>query len=70
MTNSLPAIYFRYDLSPVFVTITQENKSFLHFLVQVCAIIGGVFTVAGIIDSVLHKSVQTILKKAEMGKLS
>jgi hypothetical protein len=32
--------------------------------VQICAIIGGVFTVAGIIDSLVHRSVVAILKKA------
>jgi len=38
-------------------------------MVQICAIIGGVFTVAGIIDSIVHKSVTALLKKAELGKL-
>ena len=60
----------RYDLSPVYFTVTQEKNNFFHFLVQICAIIGGVFTVAGIIDSIVHRSVKTLLKKAEMGKLN
>lgn len=42
----------------------------MHFLVEICAIIGGVFSVAGIIDAIIHKSMVTILKKAQMGKLS
>jgi len=46
-----------------------KKESFFHFLVQICAIIGGIFTVAGIIDLVIHRSVAHILKKAEMGKL-
>ncbi|KAL4479478.1 hypothetical protein ABPG72_011800 [Tetrahymena utriculariae] len=69
-TQHLPAVFFRYDLSPVTVQFSQTTESFLHFLVQVCAIIGGVFTVAGIIDSLVHRSVVHILKKAEIGKLS
>eukprot|EP00744_Colponema_vietnamica_P005440 GILI01007973.1.p1 GENE.GILI01007973.1~~GILI01007973.1.p1 ORF type:complete len:356 (+),score=101.40 GILI01007973.1:82-1068(+) len=68
--HHLPAIYFRYDLSPVTVKFTQKKESFFHFLVQVCAIIGGVFTVAGIIDSVIHRSVVALIKKAQVGKLS
>jgi len=60
---------FRYDLSPIVVTFTQKQEAFLHFLVQLCAILGGVFTVAGIIDGIFHKSIVALLKKAEMGKL-
>jgi len=66
----LPALYFRYDLSPVTVKYTQRKESFFRFLVQICAIIGGIFTVAGIIDALVHKSVVAILKKAQIGKLS
>ena len=64
----MPSIWFRYDLSPVTVKFTQWRESIFHFLVQVCAIIGGVFTVAGIIDSVIHKAAVKIVHKAEIGK--
>jgi hypothetical protein len=69
-TYMLPALYFRYDLSPVTVKYTLKKETFFRFLVQICAIIGGIFTVAGIIDAIVHKSVVAILKKAQMGKLS
>eukprot|EP01017_Pseudomicrothorax_dubius_P000503 TRINITY_DN0_c1974_g1_i2.p1 TRINITY_DN0_c1974_g1~~TRINITY_DN0_c1974_g1_i2.p1 ORF type:complete len:107 (-),score=29.17 TRINITY_DN0_c1974_g1_i2:55-375(-) len=69
-TAMLPAVYFRYDMSPITVKFAQKRESFFHFLVQICAIIGGIFTVAGIIDSIIHKSVATLLKKAQEGKLS
>jgi len=36
---------------------------------QICAIVGGVFTVMGLVNSALHSSLKHILKKAEMGKL-
>jgi hypothetical protein len=35
---------------------------------QVCAIIGGVFTVIGIIDSVVFRSISSLKKKVELGK--
>jgi len=69
-TYMLPALYFRYDLSPVTVKYTLKKETLFRFLVQICAIIGGIFTVAGIIDAIVHKSVVAILKKAQMGKLS
>lgn len=69
MVNSFPAVYFRYDLSPVTVRFTQVKESFFHFMVQVCAIVGGLFTVAGLVDSMIHSSMRRILKKADAGKL-
>jgi len=65
----LPAAYFRYDLSPITVHFTERRKSFAHFLVQICAIIGGVFTVLGLVNSFLNTSLHMMRKKAEQGKL-
>jgi len=65
----LPAIYYRYEFSPITVKFTEKRKSFSHFLVQICAIVGGVFTVLGLVNSFLHSTLKTVLKKAEMGKL-
>ncbi|KAF9682536.1 hypothetical protein SADUNF_Sadunf05G0119200 [Salix dunnii] len=39
--QSLPGVFFFYDLSPIKVTFTEEHVSFLHFLTNVCAIVGG-----------------------------
>ena len=66
---NLPAVYFRFDMSPVTVKFKQYKDNFLHFLIQICAIIGGIFSVTGIIDALVHKSVVAILRKANMGKL-
>jgi thiol-disulfide isomerase/thioredoxin len=63
----LPVAKFHFELSPMQVLITENSKSFSHFITNVCAIIGGVFTVAGILDSILHHSM-TLMKKIELGK--
>lgn len=47
-------IWFRYDLNPITVKYTEFRKPFYTFLTTVCAIVGGTFTVAGIIDSVIN----------------
>ena len=39
------------------------------FVFQVCAIVGGTFTVAGIIDSIIFTASE-LFKKAQLGKLS
>jgi len=66
---SLPTIFFRFEFSPVTVKYWQYKENFLHFLIQICAIIGGIFSVTGIIDALVHKSVVAIMRKANMGKL-
>lgn len=60
----LPAIYFRFDLSPITVKNWQYKEDFTHFFVQICAIIGGVFAVTGIFDGLIHKTMLYLLKRA------
>jgi len=67
--QQMPSLYFRYDFSPVTVRYTEKRESTSHFLVQICAVIGGVFTVAGLLDGILHKSIVVLAKKAQIGKL-
>ena len=38
-----------------------------HFITTTCAIIGGVFTVAGIVDGLVHTGAR-FAKKVELGK--
>jgi len=49
-----------YELSPIMVKFTESKKSFAHFLTGVCAIIGGVFTVAGLVDSLIYHSMRSL----------
>jgi len=65
----VPAIWFRYDLNAITVKYVERRKPFYHFITTVCAIVGGTFTVAGIIDSMIFTA-NEIFRKAEMGKLS
>ncbi|GAU26616.1 hypothetical protein TSUD_102230 [Trifolium subterraneum] len=63
----IPVARFHLELSPMQVLITEQQKSFSHFITNVCAIIGGVFTVAGIAESILHNTIR-LMKKVELGK--
>ncbi|PIN15131.1 COPII vesicle protein [Handroanthus impetiginosus] len=63
----IPVAKFHFELSPMQVLITENSKSFSHFITNVCAIIGGVFTVAGIVDAILHNTIR-LMKKVELGK--
>ena len=64
----IPAIWFKYDINPISVKYKKHRRPFYEFLCMTCAIVGGTFTVAGIIDSLVF-SASNILEKLELGKL-
>lgn len=68
--STMPGIFFSYELSPLMVKYTEKSNSFSHFLVNICGIIGGIFTVAGLVDSVLHRVEKQIRRKMELGKFT
>lgn len=55
-------------MSPVTVKHTLNKETFWRFLVQICAILGGIFTIAGLVDALVYKSFKNMMKKAEIGK--
>lgn len=67
--SGMPGLFFQYELSPLMVKYTERERSLGHFLTNVCAIIGGVYTVAGLVDTFLYHSIKMIQKKMELGKL-
>ncbi|XP_041576114.1 endoplasmic reticulum-Golgi intermediate compartment protein 3 isoform X2 [Taeniopygia guttata] len=66
--QGLPGVFVLYELSPMMVKLTEKHRSFTHFVTGVCAIVGGIFTVAGFIDSLIYHSARAIQKKIELGK--
>ena len=49
--KGLPGLYFYYEVSPVQAIFEEKRMSnFLSFLTNVCAIVGGAFSVMGIVD--------------------
>lgn len=68
-TQRIPGVFFVYDLSPFMVRVTERRTPLSTFLTSVCAIVGGVLTVAGVIDAALFsgakylKVVSPTLKK-------
>lgn len=65
----LPGVFLNYDLSPIHVEVTESRPSFFHFVVQLCAIIGGVFTVAGMVSTFMDDVVLKAVRKRQQGKL-
>jgi len=49
------------------IVVREKPRQYYHFLTTTCAIVGGVFTVAGIIDAILHNTFK-FARKMELGK--
>ncbi|TBU47418.1 Sec1-like protein [Dichomitus squalens] len=51
--GGIPGAFFNYEISPLLIRHVETRQSFAHFLTSTCAIVGGVLTVASLIDSLL-----------------
>jgi len=51
------------------IEVLKEGIPFFRFITSLCAIVGGVFTVLGLIDSGVFYTMNSIQKKQELGKL-
>lgn len=67
--SQLPGIFVNYELSPIMVKYVERSKSFTHFVTGCCAIIGGLFTIAGMLDSVTYRY-YNMYKKFQINKLT
>lgn len=56
-TMSAPAIFFRYELSPIKIKYDISYTKWNQYLIELCAIVGGLFTVAGIFEAVLRNGI-------------
>ena len=55
----VPTIYFRFDIAPILVRFEQYKESPFEFFVQVCAIIGGIYSVIGILDTLINRLIRS-----------
>lgn len=52
--EDVPEARFSYDLSPMSVTISRKGKHWYEFITSMCALIGGTFTVVGLLSGFLN----------------
>uniref|UniRef100_A0AC35TL07 COPIIcoated_ERV domain-containing protein n=1 Tax=Rhabditophanes sp. KR3021 TaxID=114890 RepID=A0AC35TL07_9BILA len=60
--SGLPGTFFIYEFSPLIVRRYQYSDSFASYAVNLCAIIGGVYTVAALFDQVAYRSANFLKK--------
>lgn len=63
-----PGVFFFYDVSPLRVKHSVSRPSFASFLASACAVVGGVWSVAGVAEAALAAKRAASAKKFELGK--
>jgi hypothetical protein len=63
-TQLVPNAVFYYDISPVMVVVHQESVTLATFVTKICAVIGGIYTVVGLVDNLIYHGGQSIKKLA------
>eukprot|EP00340_Litonotus_pictus_P003759 CAMPEP_0170519974 /NCGR_PEP_ID=MMETSP0209-20121228/5186_1 /TAXON_ID=665100 ORGANISM="Litonotus pictus, Strain P1" /NCGR_SAMPLE_ID=MMETSP0209 /ASSEMBLY_ACC=CAM_ASM_000301 /LENGTH=312 /DNA_ID=CAMNT_0010805985 /DNA_START=56 /DNA_END=994 /DNA_ORIENTATION=- len=58
--NHMPIIMMTYDYSPVAMKYTMKRRYFSHLVTNICALIGGVFVIFSIINSVMNRITETL----------
>jgi len=57
--NVHPGVWWRFDFSPIMVRKAETRRSILQFLTSMFAILGGVYALSGIIDTVVWRTVDS-----------
>ncbi|CAO3680883.1 unnamed protein product [Rhizopus microsporus] len=66
--SGLPGVFFNIEISPMHIIYQESRPAFSSLVTGLLAIVGGIFTVAGLIDRVVYKAERAYKKKMELGK--
>ena len=61
----IPGVYFVYDFSPLRSVIRESHLPLFELCTSLCAILGGVFTVMGIIDAFFYSLGKQVQRKSK-----
>jgi len=56
--SGLPGVFIVYDFSPFLMQKTEKAKPWTYIFTSICAIIGGVFSIAMLVEMVVNNSVR------------
>jgi hypothetical protein len=60
-------LWANYDFTPFEVKVTKSRKSFMHFLTECCAILGGIFAFTGMLDNFSYRINKSMAKRSNRG---
>ncbi len=63
----VPGVFFNYEISALKTVHRETRQSLAHFLTSTCAIVGGILTVAGLIDGAIYNGRRNFGKGKDNG---
>jgi len=67
--RGLPSVWFFYEVSPVHAIFEEKTHGVLEFVASVCAILGGIFTIMGVVDNLIGELLRKLSPKSQHGQL-
>jgi len=61
----LPGVFFKYDISEVKIFVKEESQSFSRFITRLCAVVGGIWVVIGLVYNVLNTVISLVVTKLD-----
>jgi hypothetical protein len=58
-------MWANYDFTPFEVKVTKSRKSFMHFLTECCAILGGIFAFTGMLDNFSYRINKSLARRSK-----
>lgn len=46
---ALPGLFIKYDVAPYRISMAEEGRAVIPFLVRLCAVVGGIYSTAGLL---------------------
>ena len=68
LNKGVPGIFLNYNIAPVTLVQYETAYTFWKYITSVCAIVGGAFTCASLIDQFFFRTLSTIEGKRSIGK--
>lgn len=65
-----PGVFFYYDLSPIRVEAVTARPSFASFAAGAAAVVGGVWSLAGVVEAGVTGAAARTARKRDLGKLT
>ena len=62
-SHGIPGIYFKYDIEGMKMDIDEDSIPFWKFVVRLCAIIGGIIAISGLLNQLATWAVDVVTGK-------
>ena len=66
--DMVPEAKFVYDLSPISVSYRKSSRRWYEYITSLFAIIGGVFTIVGLVESTIHTTVSKAKRRSQTAR--